>query len=286
MNRSQIAPVSSRVAGSDGVSLNVVDWGGDKRVVCILIHGSAEGAFVWEDLAPKLAWYCRVVAVDLRGHGESDHAADGRYDFESHIRDVKLVVQGLRAERLVLVGHSLGGDLAAFIAPSLGKTLVGLVVVDTGPGIDESVIRVLQERLLESHRKYRSIEDYYFWLSANRTMASVKVLRAIAKQSLKRCSDGLYQPKFDVAVIDGIARCRRDDWWIPVLQQLKMPILIVRGIGSAILTKKSAEIMKRSAVSATLSVISGAGHAVMSDNPSEFSDVTVRFINDVITASR
>src|SRR4051812_32091543 len=102
------------ITARDGVRLNVRDWEGCEPV-CVLIHGLADGCFVWNEFANEVSAFCRVLAIDLRGHGSSDWDAKRDYGLDDYVADVEYIVRHLRLQRFMLVGHSLGGDIAAKI---------------------------------------------------------------------------------------------------------------------------------------------------------------------------
>ncbi len=116
-----------------GIRLHGLDWGGPADGPAILLlHGVGGNAWIWDDVAPRLRAALpdqRVVAVDQRDGGDSDHPRDayGRADFTA---DVLAVVAALGARPLTLVGHSRGGWLAAWIAAAHPEAVERLVLVD------------------------------------------------------------------------------------------------------------------------------------------------------------
>src|SRR5215218_5264651 len=124
------APASRAVPGH-GVTLRARDWGGGGQPL-VLLHGLASNARIWDGVAPRLVGAgLRVVALDLRGHGESDQPDDG-YDFASVGRDLSSALAALELERPVLVGHSWGAHVALQYAVDRPGALAGLVLVDGG----------------------------------------------------------------------------------------------------------------------------------------------------------
>jgi pimeloyl-ACP methyl ester carboxylesterase len=98
---------------SDGVALHVLDRGGRGQPV-VLLHGGGRDLHDWDDVGALLAALGhRVVAVDLRGHGRTPRAP---WTWELALRDVSAVVRALGLERPAVVGHSLGGMVAALWA--------------------------------------------------------------------------------------------------------------------------------------------------------------------------
>jgi pimeloyl-ACP methyl ester carboxylesterase len=107
-------------------TLHIVDWaGGEPRIVAI--HGSAGMGHTFGALAERLAPTVRFVAVDLRGHGFSDKPPAG-YDLERHVDDIRQLIAALGLRRPVLLGHSAGGTVAAFVA--LATEVAGLILLE------------------------------------------------------------------------------------------------------------------------------------------------------------
>jgi pimeloyl-ACP methyl ester carboxylesterase len=128
MQTSASTPTDRAVPG-DGVSLHARDWGGGGPAV-VLLHGLASNARIWDGVASRLAGAgLRVVALDLRGHGDSDQPASG-YDFAQVGRDLQAALGGLGLDRPVLVGHSWGANVALQYAADRPGELAGLVLVD------------------------------------------------------------------------------------------------------------------------------------------------------------
>ncbi len=128
-------PRVSRVPGADGVTLNLLEWSSE-GVPLLLLHGFGNEARIWDDLVPSLAPHYRVMALDLRGHGDSDHHPGGAYDYDDHVEDLEAVFAHLGIERAVLVAHSLGGRIAMLFGGRHSEQLAGLVIVDSAPELD------------------------------------------------------------------------------------------------------------------------------------------------------
>jgi pimeloyl-ACP methyl ester carboxylesterase len=123
-------PTGRKVPG-DGVALHARDWGGGGAGV-VLLHGLASNARIWDGVAARLhATGLRAVALDLRGHGESEQP-DGGYDFATVCRDLDAALPALAMGRPVLVGHSWGANVALQYAAERAGAVAGLVLVDGG----------------------------------------------------------------------------------------------------------------------------------------------------------
>ncbi len=106
------------------------DWGGRGWPI-VLLHGLASTSHIWDLVAPLLVEDARVIALDQRGHGQSDKP-DGEYGFEIVVADLRGVLTALEIERPVLVGHSWGASVALWMAAHFPDEPAGLIMVDGG----------------------------------------------------------------------------------------------------------------------------------------------------------
>src|ERR1700731_2284877 len=100
---------SIAVGEKDELSVRAVEWS-RRGFPCVLLHGFGENASVWGHLAPRLMSRFRVVAIDMRGHGNSDWDPESRYDAQTFTADLNKVVAAFSFERTILIGHSSGAE--------------------------------------------------------------------------------------------------------------------------------------------------------------------------------
>ena len=116
--------------GTGTLKMHYRDWGGAGQPV-VLLHGLASTCHIWDLVAPLLSRDFAVVALDQRGHGETDKPDHG-YDFATVASDLHAFVGGLALERPILVGHSWGGDVALEYAVAHPGSVAGLCFIDGG----------------------------------------------------------------------------------------------------------------------------------------------------------
>lgn len=113
-----------------GLTVAYRDWGGSGPPI-ILVHGLASSYTIWDLVAPRLAARFRVVALDQRGHGRSDKP-DGAFDLSTYAGDLRAFVAALGLGRVLLVGHSWGGNVVLQCGVEAPELTAGLVLVDGG----------------------------------------------------------------------------------------------------------------------------------------------------------
>ena len=126
----------------DGVRLACFIRGAEDAPPLVLLHGLTSRASTWDTAAPEFARQFRVVAIDQRGHGDSDQP--GAYSFELMCDDVLGVLDRLGMQRVSLLGHSMGGTVAYLIAEKEPGRIGRLILEDTPPPFPMG--RIIAER--------------------------------------------------------------------------------------------------------------------------------------------
>ncbi len=113
------APRSRRVTLATGLDSHVLSWGDDLATdhTVVLLHGFLDLAWEWAEVAATLGRHLHVVALDLRGHGDSAWiGAGGYYHFYDYVADVDDLIAQLGRATVSIVGHSMGGSVAGYWA--------------------------------------------------------------------------------------------------------------------------------------------------------------------------
>jgi pimeloyl-ACP methyl ester carboxylesterase len=284
MPTSSDAPTDRTIPG-DGVSLHARDWGGDGTPV-VLLHGLASNARIWDGVAQRLAGAgMRVIALDQRGHGESEQPAGG-YDFATVCRDLAAALDALGLQRPVLVGHSWGANVALQYAAERAEAVAGLVLVDGGflgvadwPGMTRELAR---ERLAPP-RFAVPLED---WLARAGRFAADTGGGGWVRDFLRAGVDVDHQ---------GVARARfRFDNHMRVVDALydQRPSALYPLVGCPVLLCPAAEdelaAAKQDAVARALRLLPDARaiwfedtmHDIPLQRPAELADVLARFVKE------
>jgi pimeloyl-ACP methyl ester carboxylesterase len=123
--------VSRTIQLVTGLRYHIEEWDGPGATTFVLVHGFTDLGFGWCEVAPYLAERGHVIAPDLRGHGDSEWiGAGGYYHFMDYVADLDDVIRQLARERVVLVGHSMGGSVAGYYAGTRPERLAGLVLAE------------------------------------------------------------------------------------------------------------------------------------------------------------
>jgi pimeloyl-ACP methyl ester carboxylesterase len=153
-------PNVRRLALTNGLTYNVLEWGAGNPVTIVLVHGFLDLAWGWDEVPARLAQTFHVVAPDLRGHGDTDWiGAGGYYHFFDYVADLDEVVNRVRPgkDRVAVVGHSMGGGIASYWAGTRPERVRAMVSLEgIGPPEASTPIPERTARWIEAWRVARA----------------------------------------------------------------------------------------------------------------------------------
>ena len=281
-------PARRRIPVTDGLELQLYEWS-QEGVPILMLHGFGNDAHVWDDFAPAVAPYYRVLALDQRGHGDSDIDPERRYDSLSMARDVEAACEVLDLKRLVLVGHSMGGRVGIHFAARNPEKMAGFIIVDSGAELDRRGTSRIRLEAEEAQVDFASPREFEALLHRNYPATRPEILRRLSHHWLRERSDGRFEPKLDPAFRKLPAGMTREEFeqaavadgraLQEALEKIACPTLVVRGAASDVLSAEEADRMADETLSnGRLAVVSQAGHSVMLDNPEGFLDAVSGFV--------
>jgi pimeloyl-ACP methyl ester carboxylesterase len=258
------------------VTLHLRKWGSGECAL-VLLHGFGEGSYVWNHIAPQLTRHGCVLALDFRGHGDSDPDPQGRYALASHVADATFAMNYFDLRNVILVGHSFGARIAIDLMAAQSNRVRGLVLVDGGPDLDAASIAHIQSQFVSQPWRYGRIEDYICHLEGAYPVAQRTLLAQMAPNALRDDEEGGYRLKCDAKLGESQETGNDLALW-RTLASLSQPLLVLRGSASAVLPRGIAKKMTVELKNCTLRNIPGAGHAIMFDNPTAFVTAMTGFI--------
>jgi pimeloyl-ACP methyl ester carboxylesterase len=277
---------------SQRLRLHYVDWGRAGHPPMLLIHGGRDHCRNWDWLAGALRDEWHIIAPDLRGHGDSQWSMDGSYGMAGYIYDLAQLIHQQRLAPVVIIGHSLGGNIALRYAGIYPETVSRLVAIEgLGPsagalaGREEKTIAqrmhewVEEQRALAGRlpRRYASIEDAFRRMQGENPHLSAEQARHLTVHGVNQNEDGTYSWKFDnyVRAWPPYDMRRRD---LELLwSRITCPTLLLYGTESR--SGNPAEDGRAQAFRhATVIGIERAGHWLHHDRPDEFLAIVRRFL--------
>src|SRR5690349_18621825 len=103
------AAYTDRFVLSSGLRIHYLDWGSPEKPPLVMLHGIGRVAHSFDHIAPRFANRYHVIAMDMRGHGDSSWSPEGAYLVEDYVKDLEALVDRLGLRGLTLLGNSTGG---------------------------------------------------------------------------------------------------------------------------------------------------------------------------------
>jgi len=254
----------------NGLRLRYLEWGrpgalhpNELTIVCV--HGYTSSAEAFNALARRIQDRAHIIAMDVRGHGESAWSPDGAYQYADQAGDLAALVDQLGIERFVLIGTSMGGIIAMVYAGQHGDRLRGLVLNDIGPDVEAGSGRITQT-VGSRPNDFASLDEA---MQYRRETSPITAGRPLADQEetargvLRERPDGRWAWKMDPAYIEQRVKQgppKRPPLW-PVLETLQCPTQLVWGTDSDVLSEAQAKRMVAALPKGELVSVPGIGHA-------------------------
>lgn len=234
-----------------------------KELTLLLIHGAGGTHLDWPPELRKIEGY-RTVAVDLPGHGRSD--PPGCSSIEGYSNIISLAIEKLGLERIVLVGHSMGGAIVQEIGLRCHPQVVGLVLVATGARL--KVDPAILNRLLTDYDEAVEVVVEYAW-----SEGAPAELQAQGRQMLMQN---------DPAIVYGdYSACNNFDV-MQVVSRINLPTLVISGTSDRLTPLKYSQHLAEILPAARLEIVENAGHMVMLERPAQVSDAIRNFAEELV----
>ena len=249
----------------NGLRLRYLEWGRPDALPVICVHGYTSSAEAFNALARRLQDRARIMAMDVRGHGESAWSQDGAYQYADQAGDLAALVDQLGIGRFVLIGTSMGGVIAMVYASQYADRLRGLVLNDIGPDVEAGSGRITG--LVRSRpADFASLDEA---MQYRREISPITAARPLEDQEetargvLSERPDGRWAWKMDPAYIEQRVKRgapARPPLW-PTLETLPCATQIVWGTDSDVLSEAQAKRMVGALPRGELVSVPGVGHA-------------------------
>jgi len=265
----------------EGMRLHFVDWGTSASPPILFLHGGALTARTWDLVCLSMRTEFRCLALDQRGHGDSEWSPEMDYSLEAHVRDVIGLIEALDVAPVVLVGHSLGAFVGIALAAQCPELLRALVLVDAGPGVPRRAVETVSKFIL-GPAESDSIEGFVTRARRFNPRREPRLLRRSLMHNLRALPDGRWTWKYDRRHLspetfeDMRVRFNKLE---DELSSITCPTLVVRGEESEF-TDEEATRVARQIPDAMLIGIDAAGHTIQGDNPRDLAEALHSFLED------
>lgn len=272
---------------SDGLKLAGEFCGNAQDPPVILLHGGGQTRHAWRKTQIALAeggFYS--LAMDLRGHGESDWSEQNNYKAENFVDDLKIVIASLPVKP-VIVGASLGGIVTLITQGESQELLTkAVVLVDITPKVEGKGVERIVAFMRSNHDGFASLEDAAHavgeYLSHRtkdkKTPGDLEGL----KKNLRRRQDGRYYWHWDPALVSDefLAQVDCEERLLAAAKNIRVPLLLVRGMLSDMVTSSIVEEFLEHVPGAKFVDVPAAGHMVAGDSNDVFTDSLINFLRN------
>jgi pimeloyl-ACP methyl ester carboxylesterase len=271
--------------GVDDLSLVGDEWNRDAasaadRPTVLLLHGGGQNRFSWKNTGQVLADDgLHVIALDARGHGDSDRSPSANYSVEVLCADVQHVLYQI-GRPVVLIGASMGGLTSILAAHEAGPELVTkLVLVDVVPRFEKSGSARIRDFMFTNVDGFDSLDEAAEAVAAYLPYRTKPRSPEGLKKNL-RLRDGRWYWHWDPAFLTK----PEDDPFVRVekLEQaainLTIPILLIRGKLSDVVSPEGVQDFLEKVPAVEFVELSDAGHTAAGDDNDAFTEVVVEFV--------
>jgi pimeloyl-ACP methyl ester carboxylesterase len=263
----------------NGLRLSFLEWEAPGRPVVCFLHGGSAHAHWFDRVTPALVGRFHMIALDQRGHGESEWARPPAYATENFAADLLGVLHAFGWRRVALVGHSMGGHNAMSFSAWHPDRVSALVIVDSRPSIPVDRLDRLRTRGMVTLRPYptREAAAASFRLLPRETVADPALLAHLGRSGVVE-RDGQWIYRFDPA--SNGQRQPVDAWTL--VDRITAPTLVVRGELSPNFTREMADKLRAAIPGAAYTEIPGSYHHLVLDNPTAFVQVVDPFLTTTL----
>jgi pimeloyl-ACP methyl ester carboxylesterase len=260
----------------NGLRLHVLETGeaSPGRPAIILLHGIARHAHTFDHIARDFARSYRVLAVDMRGHGDSDWSPEGAYLVQDYVKDLEGLIDQLRLQNVTLLGNSTGGRVAQVYAGIHPGRVDKLVVEDVGPERPQNIADAFARRVEQEKNGWASEDELVAQLVTQNRRTPEPLLRTYAHFGLKRREDGRLIWKRDPNLVKGFIET---ELWDSV-RRITAPTLYVIGGGSRIVPPDTREKLKDTLPRVRIVVMPDLGHYPDEEDTAGFMKIVQEFL--------
>jgi pimeloyl-ACP methyl ester carboxylesterase len=283
MTTTRSEPQTVKFRGSEDLVLVADEWNpsAQSRPSVLMLHGGGQNRFSWKNTGQILADEgFHVVALDSRGHGDSDRSPDGNYTVDALCADTLAVLEQI-GRPVVLIGASMGGMTGMLVADAAGpNTVKKLVLVDVVPRYDKDGSARIRDFMASGMNGFETLED------AADAVASYLPYRTKPRspEGLKknlRLRDGRWYWHWDPAFLtapddDRFVRMQKLE---QAVIDLTIPILLIRGKLSDVVSTEGVKDFLEKVPHAEFVELSDAGHTAAGDDNDAFSEAVVQFVS-------
>ncbi len=262
--------------GGTAQHVSALRWGApDADIDLVLIHGGAQNAHTWDSVALLLDR--PLLAIDLPGHGHSDHRDDHAYWPSENAVAVAAALRSFGVQPKVVVGMSLGGLTTLALSSHAAELVPSLVLVDVTPGVDREKASAIVQ-FVNGPELFTSFDEILQRTIQFNPTRSEQSLRRGVLHNARAYDDGSWRWRYDLPRTgsgegdDGKVMPGLDALWDAAANHAG-PLLLARGATSPVVSDDDVAELQRRNPSAEVVVVEGAGHSIQGDQPKVLAEL-------------
>lgn len=273
-----ILPDTRLIQGKE-ICFSYLNWGKDSMPPMLLLHGRSQTAHSWDFVGLSFAGKYRIIALDQRGHGDSEWSPSSDYSMQAFQRDLEDITENLNLKKVILVGLSMGGRNAWVFASRHPEIVKALIIFDSGPEIMKTGVRRIRQ-FIDLPDRVPTYEEFVERVHKFNPRRDIEQIRGSLQHNIRKTEEGTWTWKYDKVFRQGESSL--DGWseeelW-GALPHIVCPTLIIRGGRSDILSESVTRKMVDAIPNCRSITIEGAGHLVPGDKPVESINAVREFL--------
>ena len=278
-----LPPHETGTVKSEDVEVFYRAFGQPGKTPVLILHGLSYFSYDWIEIADALATDRQVVAIDMRGFGNSTWSPSRSYKVQNFAADIMVVMDHFGWKQAVLIGHSMGGRNCTYTASAYPDRIARLVLVDFSPTNAKAGSQRVTNTIVDMPLPFKSVDDAMRYFKVDPKTASDKV-RARFEAYLMPQEGGLI-PRRDLHFKENFRKIRDEgmkqdhgaDLW-ECLGRVQCPTLVLRGKSSDMFAPETVDKVKSTNPKITLVEVDG-GHNIPGENPEGLKQAVKSFLD-------
>jgi esterase len=269
------APYQDRFVTVNGLRLHYLDWGSPDKQPFIMLHGIGRVAHSFDHIAPRFSQDYHVIAIDMRGHGDSAWSPEGAYLVEDYAKDLAAFIAQLNLRNVVLLGNSTGGRVVQVYAGTHPERVAKLIVEDVGPERTNEIASGFARRVQQEENGWASEDELVASLMRAGSTVSEDLQRNYAHFGSKRRADGRIVWKRDPNLVKGFIPT---ELWTQVLN-IRCPTIYILGGASSIVPPDTQQKLRENLPAVQIVTMPKLGHYPHQEAPREYIRIVQAFLD-------
>ncbi len=258
----------------NGIRLHYLDWGSAAKPPFIMLHGISRVAHQFDHLAPRFTADYHVMAIDMRGHGDSAWSPEGAYLVEDYVKDLEAFADQLNLRGLTLLGNSTGGRVVQVYAGLHPDRMAKLISEDVGPERTTDIAAAFARQVQQEANGWANEEELVAQLIKSNAKTPEPILRSYAHYGAQQRADGRIVWKRDPNLAKGFVPT---ELW-RFVREIKCPTLYILGGASRIVPAETQIELKKTIPGVQIVVMPGLGHYPDQESTEEFLKIARAFL--------